>query len=335
MRFAGLFASPQTARRFVRGELRRAMAEFGEYTEHFTTKDGVAAPLDVTSILRAADVVLMAWGSPVLPVDVLRDEPRRLKYVCNLTGAVRVWIPRAFIEAGVMVTNWGEGPMWYLAEGNLALMLACVREMPRLRRHMLEQPTWTYQYSSPSATFRRKVVGFVGMGAIGRMLLDLLKPFEVKAICYDPYAASLPEGVERCATLNEVFARSRVVTIQCGLTPETTGMVGRQQLDLLQPHAILINTARGKIIREAELVDFLRRRPDVFAGLDVYQKEPLPKDSPLLQMDNVICYPHSVGTAGEDVFEAADEFAAANVRAFCEGRPLRGQIGVAAYDRMT
>ena len=54
------------------------------------------------------------------------------------------------------MTNWGDGPMWYLAEGNLALILACTREMPRLRRHMLEQPTWLYNYASPFPTLRRK-----------------------------------------------------------------------------------------------------------------------------------------------------------------------------------
>jgi phosphoglycerate dehydrogenase-like enzyme len=335
MRFAGIFANPRVAAQFVRQELRRAMAEFGEYQEHILPPAGNSAPSELAGILRHADVALTAWGSPPLPLELLRDPARRLKYVCNLTGSVRAWVPRQYIEAGIAVTNWGDGPMWYLAEGNLALMLACVREMPRLRRHMLEQPTWGYKYAAPSATFRRKVVGFVGMGAIGRMLLDLLKPFEIRALCYDPYAPALPEGVERCATLNELFARSRVVTLQCGLTPETTGMIGREQLDLLPPHAIFINTARGKIVREAELVEFLRRRPDVFAGLDVFEKEPLPKDSPLLQMDNVICYPHSVGSAGEDVYDAADEFAAANLRAFCRGLPLRGAVSAAAYDRMT
>ncbi len=335
MEFHGIFGGARTAAMFVRGGLRRAMEQHGTYTEHVAVRDGIPAGLDVLSVLRGADVVLTAWGTPPLPLEILKDNPRRLRYVCNLTGAVRGWVPREYVEAGITVTNWGDGPMWYLAEGNLALMLACVREMPRLRRHMAEQPTWAYSYASRSATFRRKVVGFVGMGAIGRMLLDLLKPFEVRAICYDPYARSLPEGVERCATLDEVFARGRVVTIQCGLTPETTGMIGRAQLDRLQPHAILINTARGRIIREGELIEFLRRRPDVFAGLDVFEREPLPKDSPLLGMENVICYPHSVGSVGEDVYEEADAFAAANVRAFCEGHPLRGLISVETYDRMT
>ena len=153
-------------------------------------------------------MALTAWSSPRLPLDILRDKPRRLKYVCNVSGGLKGWIPREYIEAGILVTNWGDGPMWYLAEGNLTLILACTREMPRLRRHMLEQPTWLYNYASPYPTLRRKTVGFMGFGAVGRLLLGLLAPFEVKAIAYDPYVAALPEPVARCGTLEELFEQS-------------------------------------------------------------------------------------------------------------------------------
>ncbi len=107
------------------------------------------------------------------------------------------------------------------------------------------------------------------------------------------------------------------------MTKETTGLViGRDLLNRLKPHAIFINTARGKIVREKELIEFLRARPDVFAGLDVFEQEPLPKDSPLLQLDNVICYPHSICEVGEAMYADASSYAAANIRAFCTGKPL-------------
>jgi phosphoglycerate dehydrogenase-like enzyme len=116
---------------------------------------------------------LLGWGA--IQYATVRDAPRRLKYVCNVSGGLRGWIPKEYIEAGILVTNWGDGPMWYLAEGNLTLILACTREMPRLRRHMLEQPTWLYKFASPAATLRRKTLGFVGFGAIGRLLLGQRK----------------------------------------------------------------------------------------------------------------------------------------------------------------
>ena len=76
-------------------------------------------------------------------------------------------------------------------------------------------------------------------------------------------------------------------------------------------------------------------RPDVFAGLDVYETEPLPRDSPLLRLDNAICYPHSVGGGGDDMYRLASAFAGDNIRRFCDGQPLKAQIRPAAYDRMT
>jgi hypothetical protein len=85
---------------------------------------------------------------------------------------------------------------------------------------------------------------------------------------------------------------------------------------------------------EAELLDALAGT-DVFAGLDVYESEPLPADSPLNALDNAICYPHSVGGGGDEMYLAASAFAAANIRAFALGRPLAALIAPAQYDRMT
>jgi D-3-phosphoglycerate dehydrogenase len=334
MRFRGLMP-PGIEKLFVRDDLRRTMAEFGTYTAH-PFEGGRDYTEELIPLLRETDVALTAWSSPRLPLEVLRDKPRRLKYVCNISGGLRGWIPKEYIEAGILVTNWGDGPMWYLAEGNLALILACTREMPRLRRHMLEQPTWLYKYTSPFPTLRRKTLGFVGFGAVAGLLLGLIAPsFQVKALAYDPYIAELPAGVARCRTLEELFEQADVVTVQCGLTEETTGMIGRALLERLKPNAIFINTARGKVVREKELIEFLRARPDVFAGLDVFEQEPLPKDSPLLQMDNVICYPHSICEVGEAMFAESSRYAAANIRAFCTGKPVVAQILAERYDRMT
>jgi phosphoglycerate dehydrogenase-like enzyme len=258
-----------------------------------------------------------------------------LRYICNLTGTIQGWIPREYLEAGIRVTNWGNGPMWFLAEGALMLMLACSRELSRVHRHMLEQPQWTFPYRAPSPTLRHKTVGFLGFGAIGRILRGLLAPLECSILIYDPYAEALPADCARADSLEGLFAASDVLTIQCGLSKETRGLVHRGLLDRLKPNAIFINTARGKIVVEQDLIAFLKDRPDVFAGLDVYEVEPLPKDSPLLQLENAICYPHSVGAGGEAMYQALSAYAADNLRAYADGRPLKAVITPAMYDRMT
>ena len=322
---------------FVGNDLKAAMAEFGPC--EYRRWDSYAPPPQdhVLEALAATDVLLTGWNTPRLPLSYLDRPDRRLRYICNVTGSIKSHIPKEYLLRGVVVTNWGDGPMWYLAEGNLALILACTREMPRVRRHMLERPQWNYPFSAPSPTLRRKKVGFVGFGAIAGMLVGLMKPFDCSILVYDPYVdqAGLPPGVTPVGTLEELFSQADVITVQCGLSDETTGMIHRRLLELLKPHAIFINTARGKIVVETDLIAFLRQRPDVFAGLDVYEVEPLPKDSPLPQMENVICYPHSVGAGGEDMYREGSAFAAANIRAFGTHRPLQAVIGPEKYDRIT
>ena len=322
-------------RKFVRDDLRAAIRRCGTYRHYDWNTDHPPPEADLWDALRDTDVLLTGWGTPPLPPHFPKEPGRRLCYICNLTGSIRPFVPRTYLDAGIAVTNWGDGPMWYLAEGNLALMLACSREMSRVSEHMRRQPQWVFPYRSPRPTLRNKTVGFLGFGAVARTLLGLLAPLECRCLVWDPYVDALPPGVERASSIEDLFDRADVLTIQCGLCEETTGLVDRRLLDRLGPHAIFINTARGKIVVESDLVAFLKDRPDVFAGLDVYETEPLPRDSPLLRLDNAICYPHSVGGGGDDMYRLASAFAGDNIRRFCDGQPLKAQIRPAAYDRMT
>jgi len=332
--FTGIFTAAHD-KQFVRDDIREVMTRYGSYTHRPWGRNDHPEVADLLEVLSVTDVLLTAWSSPRLPLELLEQPTRRLKYICNLTGSIQHWVPREYLEAGVIVTNWGNGPMWYLAEGNLALILALTREMGRLHKHMLEQPQWTYPFSAPNPTLRRKTVGFVGYGAIAGVLRGMLRLFECPCLVYDPYAEELPDDVTRIDSLEELFSAADVITIQCGLNPGTVGMVNRTLLDRLKPNAIFVNTARGKIVVQQDLADFLRDRPDVGAGLDVFETEPLPTDSPLLQLDNAICSPHSISGGGEDAWAEASRFAADNLEAFCTGKPLQAVITPRKYDLIT
>ena len=334
MNFTSMLAAHHE-RKFVQDDLKAVMAAHGRYRHRDWNSDAPPPEDELLAALAETDVLLTGWGTPLLPECLLAQSDRRLRYICNLTGSIKPFLPCAYLEAGIRVTNWGDGPMWYLAEGTLALMLACSREMSRVADHMRTQPRWTFPYRSPRPTLRGKTVGFLGFGAIARLLHGLLAPFACRALAYDPYADALPADVARAPDPEALFEAADVLVIFCGLSEETTGLVDRRLLDRLPPHAIFVNTARGRIVVERDLVAFLRERPDVMAGLDVYETEPLPTDSPLLTLDNVIAYPHSVGGGGEDMYRSASAFAAANVAAYCEDRPLRAEIVPAMYARMT
>jgi phosphoglycerate dehydrogenase-like enzyme len=101
--------------------------------------------------------------------------------------------------------------------------------------------------------------------------------------------------------LPALFARSDVVSLHAPLLPQTIGLVGAEHLRRMKPHATFVNTARGAIVREAELVTVMRERPDLTALLDVTEPEPAPADSPLRQLPNVILTPHIAGARHREI----------------------------------
>lgn len=149
---------------------------------------------------------------------------------------------------------------------------------------------------------RDHVVGTIGLGNIAVEALRLLKVFGVaRFLAFDPY---VPEekasalGVEMMP-LDDVLAQSDYVLVNCPLTPQTRGLIGDREFSLMQPASVLINTARGPIVDEAALVRALQDGHLRGAALDVFETEPIPSDSPLLQMDNVIVTSHSVAWTEE------------------------------------
>lgn len=167
---------------------------------------------------------------------------------------------------------------------------------------MIRQGQWTESTRRLGREPRDRVIGTVGLGNIASDAVRLLRHFgPARILAFDPYAPPARAGelnVEM-VPLDEVMRQSDYVLVNCPLTPETRGMVGRRELGLMKPDAFLINTARGPIVDQAALIDVLERRAIAGAALDVFEKEPLEASSRLLQLDNVILTPHSVAWTQE------------------------------------
>lgn len=336
MNFLGLFNAAYD-KRFVLDELRQAMARHGTYAHWDVDRKSPPPKDELTRRVAAADVVLTGWGTPTLPEEILSVPGRKLRYVCHIAGQVSPFMSRKFLEQGLLVTNWGTEGVWTFAEGAVALLFGCLKEMHRIGAFMRQGDAWDFPFANPSPTLRDKTVGLVGFGAIARTVVQMLQPFRCRFLVFDPYlpAGASEADIQRCDRLEDLFSRAEIVSLHCGLTAQTRGLVGRPLLDLLRQHAIFINTSRGAVVRESELIEFLRARPDVIAGLDVYEAEPLPADSPLRGMDNVICYGHCVGLGGETFDRMICHVAAKNIEAFAAGRPMDGVITPDQYDRMS
>ena len=183
-----------------------------------------------------------------------------------------------------------------VAEAILTLMLALAKSLPAKDR-LARTGNWQAKGQIASLGLEGKVVGSVGLGSIGGEMFRLLRPFDLaRMLAYDPYAApgrADALGVEMVG-LQTLFAESDFVAINCPLNGQTRGLVDAALLALMKPTAYLINTARGPIVRQEDLVEALRARRIAGAGLDVFDPEPLPADHPLARMDNVILAPHAL-----------------------------------------
>ncbi len=205
-----------------------------------------------------------------------------------------------------------------VAEHSVALMLALVRDLHRLDRK-LRQGGWEGT-SWLGRDFRGSVVGLVGYGSIGRSTARLASALGARVIVFGR-ARSEADGFELETDLDQLLARVDILSLHCPLTEQTRCLIGRRELALLKPGALLVNTARGPIIDEAALVDALRSGHLGGAGLDTFEVEPIAPDNPLLALDNVILTPHVAGVTRNAALQVAT-ITAQNVVDTLAGRTL-------------
>ncbi len=189
-----------------------------------------------------------------------------------------------------------------VADFTLGLLLEHCRNIGRserqLREHgwMVDDDLPYFHYRGPELAGR--TMGLVGLGAIGRLVSDRARGFGLSVVAFDPFVARAPEGV-RLMALDELLVRSDFVSIHCPLTPETRGLIGRRELELMRAEAVLVNTARAAVVDEKALLHALRHRNIAGAALDVFWEEPLPADHPIRDLDNVTITPHVAGAADD------------------------------------
>jgi D-3-phosphoglycerate dehydrogenase len=173
----------------------------------------------------------------------------------------------------------------------------------------------------PGAELHRKTYGIVGLGRIGSRVAEIANAFGMSVVAYDPYAESaqfLNAEAERLA-LEELLKRADVISFHVPATAETQNMLNRSNLEYINRGVILINTSRGSVISEMDLCEALSQGWIGFAGLDVFEKEPLSRTSRLLSFQNVVLTPH-IGAFTNEAFQKASEQAALKlIRFFMDG----------------
>lgn len=234
---------------------------------------------------------------------------------------------KAATTAGVMVVNAPTSNIISAAELTVGHILSLARHIPAAHA-ALAQGEWK-RSAYTGVELYEKTVGIIGLGRIGALIAARLQAFGVEVIAYDPYitAARAQQLGVQTVSLDELLERSDFITIHMPKTPETTGMIGAEQLAKMKPSAYVVNVARGGLIDEDALHDALVAGTIAGAGLDVFVQEP-PKESPLLALPNVVVTPH-LGASTDEAQEKAGVSVAKSVRLALAGELVPDAVNVA------
>ena len=277
-------------------------------------------------LLAETEVILSGWGAPQLTAEVLALMPR-LKVVFYGAGSIRALMTTEAWDRGIRVTSSYAANAIPVADFTLAQIILCLKSAYAYARAVKELRHYPERNSIPLAGTYRSTIGLVSMGMIGRMVVQRLSMLDVNIVAYDPFvsaeeAAEL--GVEM-VSLEEVFQRADVVSLHTPWLKETERMVNGKLLRSMKHGAAFINTSRGAVVHEAEMIEVLQQRPDIQVVLDVTYPEPPVKGSPFYTLPNVVLTPH---IAGSMRLECARMGASvlADVEHYLAGKPLQWEI---------
>lgn len=276
---------------------------------------------------RLADVrlILGSWGMPRFDAALLTAAPR-LEAIFYAAGSVHGFVTEALWDRGIIVCAAAAQNAVPVAEYCLSQILFALKGGWRYADQLAHNPS-IRRKSHPYPGAYGSTVGIVSLGLIGRLVADLLKPFNIRVIAHDPFVDDADFealGLER-VDLGELFERADVVSLHTPKLPTTRGMIGREYFAAMKPYATFLNTARGEVVRESELVDVLLERGDLWAILDVLDNRDRGSDPRLFDLPNVTLTPHIAGSQGPE----CQRMGAAmldELERYLQGRPLRQRV---------
>jgi len=291
----------QIQRVFAAGRKERIQAELDLYPEIISSQNFEQHLPN----LQDLEYIFSTWGMIALTEEQIGRLPA-LKAVFYAAGSVQ-YFARPFLKRGVQVVSaWGANavPVAEFVISQIILSAKGYFSGERICRSSEGRGHFINHYPGLFDTS----IALLGAGMIGTRVIELLKPFSVEVLVFDPFlnpARAALLGVKQ-VSLEEAFERGFVVSNHLANLPETRGMLTAALFERMQPYATFINTGRGATIDEAGMLAVLARRPDLTALLDVTEPEPPLPDSPIYRLENVLLSPHIAGSIDREVLRQAD-----------------------------
>jgi phosphogluconate 2-dehydrogenase len=274
-------------------------------------------------------------GSSVKLSPDLLDAAHQLEVISSISVGYDNYDLDYLTRRNILLTNTPDVLTETTADTGLVLLMAAARRVVELAQY-IRQGQWKQDITPDlfGTDIHGRTLGIIGFGRIGQAVARRGHfGFNMNIVYWNRNPKPEAEVLQaRYAPLDDLLQTSDFICVTLPLTAETTHLIGAREFALMQPHAIFVNIARGRVVDEQALISALRRGAIRAAGLDVFQREPLPADSPLLAMPNVVATPH-IGSATRETRQAMAELAATNLRSALHGIRPPCLVNPAVWER--
>lgn len=274
-------------------------------------------------IERVQDYNVVVTKEMPVGKEMIERFPSCVKMICEAgTGYNNIDIDAAKAK-GILVCNIPSYSTEAVAQLAVTFILALSSSLTK-QQVMLKQKNYDNFYrflGVPHSEISEKTLGVIGTGHIGQRVIHSARSLGMKILCYSRTKKEWDDPLVSSVGLADLLSNSDFVTIHCPLTKETTHLINREKLALMKPSAFLINTSRGSIINETDLIEALKNGVIAGAALDVLEKEPPEKDTPLFSMDQVILTPH-IGWKCIETRQRLIDLIAENIQALINEKPI-------------
>lgn len=287
---------------------------------------------EVVELAHDADIVWVFGGSRVVTAACLKRLPRCVAIVRTGSGTDNVPVDAA-TEAGIIVANTPDALTDGVSDHVVGLLFAVLRQIA-VHDRAIRAGVWNRERGWPRFPLTGRTLGLVGFGRIAQRVAKKLSGFELTVLAHDPLVSAevMAKLGAQSSTLDELLARSDVISLHCPLTSQTRHLIDEHALRRMKKTAVLINTSRGPVIDEQALIRALTEGWIAAAGLDVLDPEPPAPTNPLLRLDNVVLTPH-IASYSDEYLDACWRYSVETVIALAEGRSARSLVNRPANPR--
>lgn len=301
-----------------------AMREVEELIEITSPPLSASEAIQKPEILSDVEIIMSGWGGPHVNEEFLKLAPN-LKAVFYGAGSIKGIVSDAFWNHGITISSSYGANGVPVAEYIVAQVLFCLKSG---WAHALAKTWKRYEVHGAYHT----TVGMISMGMIGRLAWKLLQPYDLEFIGYRHGRGGTPENPDIDEELNmelypllDVFRRSHVISCHTPSLPATKGMITGEHFAAMQQGACFINSARGAVVREDEMIEVLKDRTDIYVILDVTDPEPPEEGSPLYTLPNVVLTPHIAGSMGSEC-RRMGRYQVEELKRYLSNEPLQWEI---------